>query len=273
MDVPDITPRQVATTAAYFLLGVVGTAIAVLGVLLVLQPVQPVLYGAVYLWLGPSEATQFALLAHFVLSGAVAVTVPTLLGEYLSDRGANLRALLVGLGVVAGLLLVLLAVMGAGLAAFPVALLWVLASGVAVPVLLRYRYGVRSGGVSAFVGGIPVLAFVLLLAGIGLGWGWGYVVTAEEVTESGFGDAEVASMETVPQVREDLFTGDCSGDGNGGERCYLELRGYEHELAATRFLDRHGVRCPYRGTGHDPGSVLVRHDGTYYRVSCGSHGD
>jgi hypothetical protein len=94
------------------------------------------------------------------------------------------------------------------------------------------------------------------------------VVIAEEAPASSVEGAEVVEFADVPQVREDPSSGDCDGDA-----CYLQLRGYEHELEATRFLARHGVRCPFQGSGQDPGSFVARHDGAYYRVSCGAHGD
>lgn len=273
MERPEITPRRVAVTAGYLLLGVVGTAVAAMALLRLLQPVQAPIYDAVYLDLGPGEATKVAILSHFVLSGAVAIAVPTVVGEYVSDRGANWRAVLLGLGAVAGLLVVFFAVSFAGLVGLPTALLWVLAVGVGVPLLLRFRYGVRSGGVPAFVGGVPVLVLLLFLAGFGLGWGWGYVVIAEEVPASSVEGADVVEFDGVPEVRDDLFTGDCSEAGDGARTCHLQLRGYEHELEATRFLADHGVRCQYRGTGRDPGSFVARHDGVFYRVTCSPHGD
>ena len=88
------------------------------------------IYELFYLQVGPSEATETAILTYFIVGGIVGL---------------------------------------AGLAAFLTALL-VLAIGlVGVPLALRFRCGVRSGGVPAFVGGIPVIVPLLLVAGFGLG--------------------------------------------------------------------------------------------------------
>ena len=141
-------------------------------------------YDLFYLRVGPSEATETAILVHFLTSGIIGLSVPMVIGDSLSDRGANLPTLAWGIATLLALLLVFLVVALAGLAAFLTALI-VLAIGlIGVPLVLRYRAGMRSGGVPAFVGGIPVIIFLLLLAGFGLGWGWGYVMTAQEVPAS-----------------------------------------------------------------------------------------
>lgn len=268
MDLPDVTLRQVAVTVSYLLLGVVGTAAVGLGTLFALQPAQEFVYDLVYFRVGPADATEFAILLVFLVAGTVALSAASLAGEYLSDRGANLRPILVGLGALGGLVVLFAVVSLLGLLGFPIAILVVLVAGLGVPLLLRFRFGVRSGALPAFVGGVPVVVLMLLLAGFGIGWGWGYTLTAEQVPASTVGDAEVASFDAVPQVRDDLFSGDCSGD-----TCYLYLRGYEHEETAVRFLAEHGVRCPYQGSTRGAGSFFALHDGDYYRVSCASHGD
>lgn len=197
-----------------------------------------------------------------------------LAGDYLSDRLAHRAAFVKGVAAMLGLLLVFLVVALAGLAAFLTALIVVAAAFVAVPLLLRYRFGVRSGGIPAFVGGIPVLVLLLLAVGFGLGWGWGYVVTAQEVPAFSVNGTAV-TFDEVPEVRDDLFvSGDCETDTDDRRVCRLYLRGYEHE-AAARFLSRHGARCPYQnvqasGSG---GSFIARYDGRYYRVSCSPRGD
>ena len=55
----------------------------------------------------------------------------------------------------------------------------------------------------------------------------------------------------------------------------LSLREYDGESRAARFLDAHGVRCPYlnANTGEKPGSFVAEHDGTHYRVTCEKYGD
>lgn len=273
MDPPEVTPRLAATTVGYLLLGTLGTVAVALVATNLLQPVQAPLYAAVYLDLGPSGATEVAVLGHFVLSAAVAVVVPTLLAEYVSDRGENVRAIAAALAVV-GLLLVIFALVAVvGSVSLPLALAAIGIAIVAVPLLLWARFDVRSGAIPALVGAAPALVFLLLLAGFGLAWGWGFVVVAEEVPASSVEGVEVVDFDGVPEVREDLFGGDCRERADGTRVCNLQLRGYEHELEATRFLADHGVRCPYQGTGADGGSFVARHGDRYYRVSCSSHGD
>lgn len=266
---------RLARTAGYLLLGAVVTVAVVLALLYATRPVQSLVYGAVYLQVGPSEATETAVLTHVVAASIVALGAATLAGDYASDRLANRVPIGRALGAMAGLILVFLAVALAGLAAFLTAI-GVLAVGlVGVPLVLRYRAGVRSGAVPAFVGGIPVVVLVLLVVGVGLGWGWGYVMTAEEVPGPGDGTG-VPTFDEVPEVRDELFDdGNCGTSVDGSRTCRLPLRGSEHETAAVRFMARHGVRCPYRNDGGDASaeSFVARHDGTYYRVTCGSHGD
>lgn len=209
-----------------------------------------------------------------LLAGFGAISAFTLLGGYVGDRLADRDAFAVGIAVLLALLLGFLALALAGLASFLTALVVLAVAVVAVPLLLRYRFDVRSGGAAAFVGGAPVVVFLLLLAGFGVGWGWEYVVTAQEVPASAVDEAAV-SFDEVPEVRDDLFAGgDCETDTEGRRTCYLQVRGYEHELAATRFLDGHGVRCPYQGGRSGDGrSLVARYDGRCYRVSCSPHGD
>lgn len=264
--------KRVARAAAYAILGVVLTA--ALGLLApnLLNPIQPVVYDAVYLRLGPSGATEFAILWHIALSGAVAIAVATLVGEFVSDRGENARAFAVGLAALGAFLVLSFAAAVAGLEPFLAVALWIVATAVAVPALLWFRYDVRSGGLPAFAGGVPILVFLLLLAGIGVGWGWGYVLTAEEVPSPDA--ADVVTFEEAPEVRDDLFAPrNCEVNADGDRRCRLQLRGYAHERAAAGFLADHGVRCPYEGSGRDAGSFLTRHEDTYYRITCTGHGD
>lgn len=273
MDVPDVTFRRLGLTLAYLLLGAVGTAAVGLGALFALGGLQPVLYHAAYATLGPSTATEFALLLHVVLSAAVGLAATALTAEYASRRGENAPAFARATGVLAALVLGLAAVIMAGVDPFGAALAWVVAVAGALPVLLWVREGVRSGGVAAVVGGVPVLVALLLLAGVGVGWGWGFVMTAHEVPAAEAG-GDVASFESAPEVRDDLLADrNCETDADGDRRCLLQLRGYIRERQAARFLERHGVRCPFRGPGEDAGSFVAKHDGTFYRVSCSAHGD
>lgn len=263
--------RRVAKAVAYGLLGAVGTGVLALALLYLTQPVQAMIYDAVYLWIGPSEAIETAILTHFLAAAIVAISVPTLVGDYLSDRLANGRALGAGIAAMVALLGAFLAAALAGLAAF----LTALAAFAGVPTALRYRFGVRSGGLPAFVGGIPVLVLLLLLAGFGLGWGWGYVVTAREVP-AGAANGTATTFDDAPALERDLFApGNCETDAEGRQVCRLSLRGYEHEAAAARFLARQGVRCPYQNarSSDRSGAFVARHDGSFFRITCSPHGD
>lgn len=274
MDVSTPTLERIGTTVGYLVLGVVGTAAVALSVLYTLQPVQPVIYESFYLRVGPSEATETAILAHFVVAGVVALGVVMLAGDVLSDRLRHRPALAKGIGVMVLLLVAFLVASLAGLAAFLTALLVVALTVLAVPVLLRYRYGVRSGGVTAFVGGVPVVVVLLLLAGFGLGWGWGYVMTAREVPAATVNESAAADFDAAPQIRDDLFAADCSTNPDDRRVCHLYLRGYEHEKRAARFMAHHGVRCPYQNTRSGRSdSFVARTNGSYYRVTCTPHGD
>lgn len=260
--------------AAFLVLGVILTGGVALVLLNLTEPVQAVVYDAVYLRVGPSEATETAILTHFLVSGLGAISVSMLLGDYLSDRLAHRAAFAKSIGVVLVLFLGFLVAVLTGVAAFLTVLMVLAAVFVAAPLLLHYRFDVRSGGVLAFVGGIPVLILLLFLAGFGLGWGWGYVVTAQEVPASTV-DGPAVTFEDAPELRNDLFvSGDCETDPESSRVCHLQLRGYEHETAAARFLARNGVRCPYQNTYTGEADAFVaEYDGSFYRVTCSPHGD
>jgi hypothetical protein len=267
------TLRRVGMLLGYGLLGVVSTAAVALVVLNVMNPLQAVVYDVFYLRLGPSGATKAAILAHFMLGSVVGLGVTMLAAEYLDTRGENFRA--VGAGFAGLLVLVFgfLVVALAGLAAFLTALIVLAVAFVGIPIALRFPFGVRSGALPAFVGGIPVVVLLLFLAGFGLGWGWGYVVTAEEVPSSSV-EGATANFDEIPEVRDDLFAGDCETTSADQHRCTLQLRGYEHERTAASFLARHGGRCPYQNTpSSEADAFTAEHDGTYYRVTCSPHGD
>lgn len=271
-----ITLERAARTAGYLLLGALSTAAVALASLYASRPVQTLVYDLVYLRVGPSEATEAAILTHVLAVGAVAISVPLVLGDYLSDRLAHRRAVAAAVAATAGLVSLFLLVALGGFAAFLTALGALVAAALGVPLLLRYRYGVGSGAIPAFVGGLPVLALLLLLAGFGLGWGWGYVVTAQEVPAPSVGGSDAPTFDDVPAVRDDLFaSANCEVDPDDRRVCRLSLRGYEYETEAVRFLARHGVRCPYQNApaAERAEDFLARHEGTYYRVSCEAHGD
>lgn len=276
MDASDLTLREVAVAVGYGVLGFVATAAVAIGATFGLQELlglQRRVYHATYGWIGPSEASEFGIIVHFVLAGALAIVAAALLGEYLSDRGDNARAFGVAIGALA-VLIGLLVVVSLGVEPSVLfAFVWIVAVALVVPVVLRFGYGVRSGGVPAFVGGVPFLVLLMLLAAFGLGWGGGHVVTAREVPAESV-DGEVASLDGAPEFRADLFDrDDCETTVEGDRRCRLVLRGYDHEVAAVRALDRLGVRCPHRTEVQGSGSVVVRHDRSYYRLTCDSFGD
>lgn len=272
MDFQTPTLGQVARTAGYLVLGVVGTTAVTLAVLLVAGPIQSVIYNLFYLPVGPSEATETAILTHFLLAEFTAISVVLVAGDYLSDRLSHRTAVTTVIAVLFGLLVVFLLVSLVGLAAFLTAILVLAAAVVTIPLLLWYRYDVRSGALPAFVGAIPVLILVLFIGGFGVGWGWGYIMTAEQVPESAVNGA-AADFGDVPQIRDDLFTGDCSG-GDGDRICQLYLRGYAHEAQAAQFMARHGVRCAYQNEQDwESDSFIASDDGAYYRVTCSPHGD
>ena len=266
--------RRAATVAGYGLLGAVLTAAFALATLFVLTGIQPPLYRAVYLSLGPSDATGFAIFGHFALSGATAIVGAALVGHAIRDRTAHLREVGLALAAVPVLLVLFVGVSLAGVPGLGGVLLWVASITLVVPALLWFGFELRSGALPAFLGGVPVLVLMLVLAGVGVGWGWGYVVTAQEVPAADVGDEPVTTLDDAPEVQDDLFAErNCEVDADGLERCRLQLRGYIRETAAARSLASHGVRCPYEGTAEDGGSVLVRHDEGTYRVTCQPHGD
>lgn len=266
------TLREVGTTVGYGLLGAVVTGASALGALYAAQPMQGVVYDLFYLQVGPSEASETAILVHFLVAGVVALGVALTAGDFASDRLANRATLARAVGALLGLVALFLVVALLELAAFLTAVLVLGAGLVGVPLALRYRYGVSSGAVPAFVGGVPVVLFLLLLAGVGIGWGWGYVMTAQAVPASAApGDAP--SFAEAPGVGQDLFEEGYCREESGRQTCSIELRGYEREVEAARFMARHGARCPYQGSGEDGGSFVARHEGDYYRVTCAPHGD
>lgn len=268
------TRGRIGRTAALLLAGLLGTVAVAFVLLPVTGAVQLPVYGAVYAALGPTDATVAATLAHVVLVGVVAVATPVAIAHHLAGGTADARQVAAGVGVVLLLFAAVVALAFVGPVPFGAAVVLLVVAFAGVPAVLRYRFGVRSGGLTALAGALPAVLLLLFLAGFGLGWGWGYVVHAEAVPGGTTDGAATADFDEVPTVRDDLFGPDaCEGDADS-RACILQLRGYEHERTAARFLDRHGVRCPLATVGGgDSGTVLAGHDGTTYRVACSPHGD
>lgn len=279
MPVTRQTLATVARTAGFVLLGLVATAVLGVGLLYVTRDIQSILYRVLYLSIGPTDATRLAMITHFTVVAILALTLPALavlalLGEPLPSARAVKR----GVGLGAGLVFVFALTTRLGVVPYlsGLAILALLLFG--IPLLLYHQYEIDSPAVPTLGGGVPVVILLFLLLGFGMGWGWGYVMIAETAPTSTVNGATAADFDTVPQIEADLFRENaCSGLAGGGEQCILSLRGYEHELAATRFMAEHGVRCPYvnapAGTSAEAGSFIAEHNDTYYRVTCSPHGD
>lgn len=273
MDFADFTVKRAATLLGYGVLGAASTAVTAFVVLNVAEPIQRVVYDFFYLQVGPSKATETAILTHFLLAGVSGLGLSMVIGDYLSDRGANRGAIARGIAALLALLVVFLVVALAGLAAYLTAMVVLTVGLIGIPLVLWYQVNVHSGGLPAFAGGVPVVVLLVFLGGFGIAWGWGYVVIAEEIPAGS--PEDVVDFNEVPEVRDDLFVdGECETTGDGTQRCILQLRGYAHEQTAVRFMARHGVRCPYPNTYTGEEDTLVaEYDGSYYRVSCSAHGD
>jgi hypothetical protein len=157
------------------------------------------------------------------------------------------------------------------LSVFPLAGL--LAGGL---VAVLYALDAAAETLAAFVGGVPVLGLFVLLLGVGLGWGGGYYLTATAAPDA-TANGTAADFDAAPDVRDALFDPERC-EGTERRVCRLGLRGSEHDVAAGRFLDSHGVRCPYlhadpRAGGRVNQSVVAEHDGRLYRVTCVPFGD
>lgn len=265
--------RLVLVTLGYAVLGTIVTGGVALVSLNVSLPLQTTIYDIFYLRVGPGEATVIAILGQFLFASLVGVIVSMVIAEWLDETGQHWRGIRIGAMCLLALPVVFGGLVFLGLPA-ELSVLGVLTVGfLGLLLLLRFRYGVRTGSVPAVLGAIPVVILFLLLAGFGIGWGWGYVMIAEGVPESQV-SGPVADFDAVPTVRADLLgSGDCAGV-DSGQRCRIQLREYPHAVAAVRFMDRHGIRCPaQRSGGGTSDAFYAEHDGAYYRVSCTPHGD
>lgn len=267
----NLSLRRLAVLGGYALGGAGATAATATVLLAVGQPVQLPIYEVFVRRLGPWSATTVASILSFALVSLLAVAIPTVLAAWYAGDRDRLRPLLAGagglLGLVAGLLVGLAFAGRLGLPTVLV-LFGTLLPAVAVALHLA---DVGAEPLAAFLGGLPVLALLLLLLGFGLGWGGGYDLVAEPVDPTREPTADFAA---IPEVRDDLFApGNCDEEG-----CRLSLRGYDREAAAARFLYRHGARCPFLNAPPgrdrpDPGSFVATHDGQPYRVACVAYGD
>lgn len=285
MNTTGSTLERVARTVALLLFGAAGTAGVAVALLAVTQPLRVRIYDALYLAVGPWTATTAATVLAFTFASLAAVCVPTLVAAYARSRFEHLRSLgAVLAGALLLAVLILLVTAYAGVVGFLPAIVAVAAFVVAVPVG-SLVLGAWHDGLAAFAGGIPVLVLLLFLLGFGLGWGGGYDVVATELPPSTVEGSADATFDDAPALRDALLTPDgddvyatCERDDDDRRTCRLSLRGYDDEAAAARFLDRHGVRCPFLdGRGATEGSknrsFVAEEDGAYYRVTCVAYGD
>lgn len=274
--------RQAAHFGGYALLGLVGTVGFALGLLFFMEPLRPPVFDALYLVVGPWTATETTRILTFTLASLLAVAGATLVAAAVTTPTERLSRLVVGVTGGLGLAVAVLAA-GAvvGLTSFLAAVV-VVAGFVAGLIWLLRFIGVWPRPAITVGGAIPALVLLLLALGFGLGWGGGYDLVAEEVPASAVEGQPAASFDEAPTVKDDLLTpaGEtyayCETEGDR-RTCRLPLRGYEHELAAARFLADHDVRCPYLDApAREPSgrqSFVATADGTDYRVSCQAYGD
>jgi hypothetical protein len=273
MDHDGLTLERVGTGAAYLLAGAVGTAAVAIALTPVVVPLQQAAYASVYAQLGPWRATEAAVILAGAIVGLLAVAVPTLLVTALRGKRAAVVPVLVAFGAAFGVsvfVVVFAAVLG--LLGLPTAFAALVVATAAIGTVLYYlETGIRA--IATFAGGVPVFALLILVLAVGLGWGGGYDLVATERPDAT--DA-AADFEEAPAVRDDLLRAGNREGGDGEPATYrLPLRGYDGESRAARFLDAHGVRCPYlnANAGEEAGSFVAEHDGTYYRVTCVTYGD
>jgi hypothetical protein len=267
-----ITLERVGTTTAYLLAGAIGTAVVAIALTPVAVPLQRAVYGSLQAQLGPWRATEAAVLLAGAIVGLVAIAVPTLVVTALRGQRGTIVPILAAFGAAFGVsVFVMMFVAVLGLLGLPTALT-VLVAAVAVLVAVPYYLGTGVRPIATLAGGVPVFALLLLLLAVGLGWGGGYDLVAEERPGA---TGPAAEFEEAPAVRDDLFREANREGGDGEPATYrLPLRGYEGASSAARFLDSHGVRCPYLNANTGPSdSFLAEHDGRYYRVSCVAYGD
>lgn len=270
------TATRIATAVAFAVLGLLTTAVLALALMNLTTPIQLPIYHALYLSMGPTASTQAALVGQFTIAAALASVLPAIVVASLLDDGtAGLREIAPGIGVAIALFVLFALTVGFRLVPLPIAIVVVALLFLAIPVVLATRYDVASPALPTLGGAVPVIVVLFFLLGFGMGWGWGYVVTATPVSPDTVDESSAVDFDDAPRVEADLFDDTCTTD-DGGE-CILQLRGYEHEHEAIRFLARHDVRCPYGNAPatdqRDPGTLIAEHDGDYYRVSCHPHGD
>lgn len=270
--------KRAARATGFALVGFLTTAVLAIALVNLTTPVQLPIYHALYLSIGPAGATQAALVGQFTIAIAIASVLPAIVVAYLLDDGTSgLSDIAPGIGVAVALFVLFALSVGFRLVPLPIAAVGVALLFLAIPVVLAVRYDVSSPALPALGGAVPVIVVLFLLLGFGMGWGWGYVVTATTVSADTVDDTSVADLDDAPRVENDLFTENTCTTTADGRECILQLRGYEHEHEAIRFLARHGVRCPYGNAPAseqgDAGTLIAEHDGDYYRVSCHPHGD
>lgn len=267
-----ITIGRVGTAAAYLVAGAIGTAAVSIALTPIVLPLQRATYGSFYAPLGPWRATEAAVILAGAVVGLLALAVPTLLVASLRGSRDAVPPMLAGFAALLGVsLFVVVFAALLGLFELPGAFFALVVAVVAFGAVVHaLDTGVRP--VATFAGGVPVFALLLVLLAAGLGWGGGYELVAQELPDD---EGYAVEFDEAPEVRDDLFRA-VNRDEEGGAVAYrLQLRGYDGESAAARFLAEHDVRCPYinGNAGAEAGSFVAEHDGTRYRVTCVTYGD
>jgi hypothetical protein len=269
VNLSDVTTREWRTTAAYLLVGAVGTGVVGVALAPVVQSLQRAAYGSFYLSLGPWRATEAAVLLAGSVVGLLSIGVPTTLVAAVRGSRASVPPILAGLGALFGVsifLLVFVALLGlfeppAAMAALVVAVA-TLGAGL-------YRLGTDHRTVATFAGGVPVFALLLVfLAAVPAG---GHALVAEETGDPDPAEANgsLADFGEAPEVGDDLFRS-ATREGDDPASYRLSLREYDRGSSAAQLLDANGVTCPYLGANADEESetFVAEYDGTYYRVRC-----
>lgn len=265
--------RTAVRAIGFLLLGAIGTAALTVGAAGGLaDPAHAAVHDVYYALFGPYDSKYVSGLAAITLLTALAGVAPVLAADIVSDRGEHVFWLLGGAFVLPLPVLAALALLFASSAGVGTAVA-VAGTALVVPVGLRIGFDVRSGGLPAMVGVIPVVFLVISASIVVSGIEPPPTrIEADEIPSGADGSAaeeQVADFQSVPIVRRDLFS-DCHEDRGGRRECELRLDGYEHDRRAIEFLDRRGVVCPSETMESvaERDSFVAVHEGTSYRVRC-----